>query len=208
MLSARLLAPLLMGALVLLFSSPAVAQESESSDTESTWTINTERSSIEFISDAPMERIVGNSDDIEGEVTFDSAAPSETSGEIKFPVDSLETGNSTRDHHLTQEDWLYAEQHPYIAFRIEGLEDPEVARSEDRLDFRGTAVGTLEVRGVEQPVEAQVEIAILPAQSLARVQPEFSIHLPDFEIPGRDNAVGREVGETIEIEGLLYANEE
>lgn len=172
------------------------------------WTIDGDRSSIEFVSDAPMERIVGTSEQLEGAVYFDADNVSQTRGEIRFPVDSMRTGNSTRDRHLTQESWLHADEYPEITFQIEGLEDVETARSENRIDYRGTATGTVEVRGVEQDSEATVEFAVLPERGVARIQPEFQLRLADHDVEGADNNIGNEVGEVIDIKGLIYANAE
>lgn len=204
MLFKRIWVPLALGALALLISSTAAVAD----DGESAWEVDTDRSSIRFVSDAPMERIVGTSEQVEGRVNFDVSSPADASGEIRFRVDSMRTGNSTRDSHLTEEDWLDADESPYIRFKLTGIDNPRVARSDDRIDVRGTATGTVEVRGVEQPGEADVEIAILPERNLARIQPTLEVRLAEYEIPGRDNAIGREVGEVIEVDGTLYANQE
>ena len=186
-----------------LVAMPAVAD-----DGPQQWTIDGDRSSIEFVSDAPMERIVGTSEQLEGSVHFDADNVSETRGEIQFPVDSMRTGNSTRDRHLTEESWLHADDYPQITFEIEGLEDVETAHSEDRIDFRATATGSVEVRGVEQDSEADVEFAVLPERGVARIEPEFQLRLADHDVEGADNNIGNEVGEVIDINGLIYANAE
>lgn len=171
------------------------------------WTVDGDRSEITFVSEAPLERFTGSSDQLEGTVDFDVDDPAAATGAFQFPVGSVKTGNSTRDRHLAGERWLHAEEHPHVRFTIEHFDDVEVAKSEDRLDYRGTARGTVELRGVEQTEEADVQIAVLPDRQLARVQFELEFALADYNVEGsRDRAIGANVGETIEVEGTIYAD--
>ncbi len=169
------------------------------------WTVDESRSSIRFVSDAPAERIVGTSEEISGTVRWNETRPSTTSGKLSFPVDSMRTGNSLRDRHLTEEDWLHAEENPDVTFNLEKLEDVRRARSENRVDYRATAVGTVELNGVKKPNKASVEIAVLPERNLARIQPTIQFRLADHNVKGADGVVGSEVGKTIDVDGLIYA---
>lgn len=166
--------------------------------------IDGERSRIDWISDAPAEKIVGTGEGLAGEVSWDPEALESTRGRIWFPVESMKTGNSLRDRHLKGRDWLRASENPNIIFHIEGLEVLEETRQEDQIRVRAVAVGSVEVNGERAPTRANVEIAILPETRRARIQPEFEIRLEDHQIRGRRGAVGSEVGETIQISGVLY----
>ncbi len=173
------------------------------------WAIDDDRSQIRFVSDAPMERFTGTSSAIEGEIRFDPDDPSATEGTIQFPVESVETGNSTRDRHLTQESWLHADEHPNVTFEIGEFEDVRVARGDERLDFEGTATGTVTMRGESNEEEAKVQVAVLPDQNLARVQFELDFSVRDYGVEGtRDRGIGSSVGETIDVEGTIYATAE
>lgn len=170
------------------------------------WTVDKERSSISFTSDAPAEKIVGTSEEVSGTIHWNTVRTSQTTAELSFPVDSMRTGNRLRDRHLTEEDWLNASEHPEVRFTVTGLEDVLVARSENRTDYRATAVGTVELNGVEHPNRASIEVAILPERKVARIRPKLEFRLADHEVRGADGAVGSEVGKVIEVEGLIYAN--
>lgn len=191
---------LLVLAMVFALSSTVLAD-----DSVQTWKVDDSRSSITFTSDAPAERIVGTSEEITGEIRWDPLRPSQARGEISFPVTSMRTGNSLRDRHLAGDDWLNADENPNVTFRLESMKDVRVARSENRIDYRATAVGTITLNGVEQPSEASVEIAVLPERKLARIQPTITFALADHEITGTQGTVGAEVGRTIDVKGLVYA---
>ncbi len=175
-------------------------------DDDDQWEVDGDRSSLRFVSDAPMEKIVGTSEQLQGTIEFDVDNPSDLDGTIKFPVDSMRTGNSTRDRHLTQEDWLHAEEYPHVSFEVVDFDNVEIARTDDRVDVRGTVTGNVEVRGVSKEHEVDIQFAVLPEQNLARVQPELSIRLADHDVAGADNTIGTEVGEVIEVTMTIYAN--
>lgn len=184
----------------------AVGTHAIADDATDVWNVDESRSSITFTSEAPAEKIVGTSEEVTGSVQWNRQSPARSTGKLSFPVDSMRTGNSLRDRHLTEEDWLGADENPDVIFTLEKIKDLETARSDNRIDYRGTAVGKIELNGVEQPNEASVQIAVLPERKLARIQPEISFRLADHNVKGADGAIGSEVGKVIEVEGLIYAN--
>ena len=183
---------------LLLLASTAHAQNA-------TLSLDSRRSTISFISDAPGERIVGTATDLSGTIQTDLANPSATTGTIQFPVASMETGNAMRDQHMQGEQWLNGVAHPNIVFTIERIENPTVSTEGNRTDITGTAVGTVNINGVSAPVQAQVSVALNSETRTARVQPTFNVSLASHNIAGRDGAIGDTVGATIAIEGTVYA---
>lgn len=171
-----------------------------------TVTIDEERSEIDWESDAPAEKILGEASSLSGTIELDLENPEATSGSISFPVESMKTGNSTRDKHLQSKAWLDAKKHPDITFEVKKLEDVEKSEKDDgRIDIEATAVGTVEVKGVKSEEKATISAAILPDKKKIRVQPELEISLDDYEVKGRKGGtIGRDVAKTIEIEGVLY----
>ncbi|MFW5967609.1 MAG: YceI family protein [Persicimonas sp.] len=168
-------------------------------------TIDEDRSEIDWESDAPAEKILGEASGLEGTLKLDLENPEETSGKISFPVDSMKTGNSTRDKHLQSKAWLDAKKHPDITFEVEKLEDVDKTEKDGRIDIEATVVGTVEVKGVKNEEKAKISAAILPDKKKIRVQPELEISLDDYKVKGRKGGtIGRDVAKTIEIEGVLY----
>jgi polyisoprenoid-binding protein YceI len=169
-----------------------------------TVTITQNRSSVSFVSDAPGERILGTADALEGEVRTDLAELASTSGTLRIPVERMETGNALRDRHLRSDDWLNAEAHPFIVVRVERLEDLTSTDDGDVTRVEATAVGTIEIHGVSQPMRSAISLALNRQSKTVRIQPTFSVALADHQISGRDNAIGDTVGASIDITGTIY----
>ncbi len=76
------------------------------------------KSRIEFVSDAPLETMVGKTSTVSGSLTVDPADITKTTGSFEVPVKSLRTGNKLRDEHLQGDGWLDAKKYPTIHFEI------------------------------------------------------------------------------------------
>lgn len=171
-----------------------------------TLTVDGERSSITFTSDAPGERIVGTASSLSGTLSVDLDAVEATTGTLRFPVRSMQTGNRTRDRHLVGREWLNAAANPDVVFTVERVSDVTRESEGTRITIRGTAHGQVEVNGVRAPATARIEVILLTDRGSARIQPTFTIRLADHEVRGARGAIGDTVGETIDIEGLIYAS--
>jgi polyisoprenoid-binding protein YceI len=79
---------------------------------------NDNRSSVTFVSDAPLETMTGKSSKVTGSITVDPADITKTKGSFKVPVVSLSTDNDLRDEHLQGDGWLDAKKYPNIHFEI------------------------------------------------------------------------------------------
>ena len=181
------------------FSATAVASDGR-------LTIDSERSTLSWTSDAPQERIVGTAEEIEGAVSWDLNNLEATSGAIQFPVSSMKSGNRLRDRHLQGRDWLNARANPDIIYTIERLEVVSRSQEGDRIDVEVKVFGKVTINGVESSNEATANLAILPGTNRVRIQTTLEVTLRDHEISGRRGSIGSEVGESIEIEATLYGS--
>ena len=196
---------LFVGIVVTLVSLTALSTASAEGSTDS-WKVDESRSTLTFTSDAPAEKIIGTSEEVSGEVQWNGEDPQATTGKIYFPVSSMRTGNRLRDRHLQGSDWLNAGENPNVTFEVKGLRDVKKERDGERINIEATAYGTVTLNGVTNEETAQVTIAILPDQTVARIQPKLEFALADYEVKGTRGTVGREVGTSIEVEALIYAN--
>ena len=192
-------------AILMLLVSLVLASESNASDA-TTLNLDSERSTITFTSDAPGERIVGTASSVSGTLSVDLDNPETASGTMQFPVSGMRTGNRSRDRHLAGREWLNASANPNVTFTLERLSDVTREAEGERVTIRARAHGQVEVNGVSAPAEAQVEVILLMDRRSARIQPTFAIRLADHQVRGARGAIGDTVGETIDIEGLLYAS--
>jgi polyisoprenoid-binding protein YceI len=64
------------------------------------------KNTIQFISDAPLEKIVGKTPEVLGDVTLDlTNLKAAASGTIRVPLGKLDTGLSLRNEHMRTNHW-------------------------------------------------------------------------------------------------------
>ncbi len=173
------------------------------------------KNAIEFISDAPMEKITGTSDGVDGSFTLDAANLEATSGNITVKVLTMKTANSKRDEHMYDAMWLDASKYPTISFDVKSLKDVKVATKDGRSVVTATAVGTFTCHGVTKASSASITITYLPESAetkkrasgnLAMIEASFTVGLADHNITGKAGVVGKSVGETIAVTAKLFSN--
>lgn len=177
------------------------------------------RNTVTFKSTAPLEDIVGTSNQITGKLVFDPNNPNAGGhGELVVPVSSLNTGIPLRDEHLAGADWLNAEKNPNIKFRITEVKNvKEVKSTKDAMTFEVTAVGDFSLNGKTKQISVPARITYLkeseatkqrlPGDLLA-ARTTFEVALADFGITGPKgmNLIGSKVGEKVEIDLSLVAS--
>jgi polyisoprenoid-binding protein YceI len=172
------------------------------------------RNQAQFTSTAPLETIVGTADKISGEFTLDLGEFNKASGTITVEVRSMKTGNTTRDKHMYDSDWLDAERYPTITFQLKKLQSPNVVREAERTVVTARAIGDFTLHGVTKEIAADVTITYLARSEKTRsladgdvalVQARFSVPLQDFGIKGKGTIVGSRVGERIAVETTLFS---
>jgi polyisoprenoid-binding protein YceI len=176
------------------------------------------RNSVTFRSEAPLEDIVGTSNEISGYLVFDPENPKKGGrGEIVVPVSSLRTGIPLRDEHVQGPDWLDAAAHGQISFRIDDVKGVERIKAGDGyMTYVLTVTGPFTLHGVSQQLEAKVTLTYLEASEMTRGKMEgnllaartsFTVALADFDIRGFKGVVGSKVGESIDIDVSLMASD-
>ena len=175
------------------------------------------RNVVTFKSQAPLEDIVGTTNEINGYVVFDPKNPAKGGrGEIVVPVASLKTGIPLRDEHLLGREWLDAVRHRYITFRIDEVTKVKKVQSGEGFNtYEMVAKGPFTLRGITRSLETTLTVTYLEEGEQTRQRLEgdllaartsFQVSLSDFDIKGFDGVVGSKVGKTIDIEVSLVAN--
>jgi polyisoprenoid-binding protein YceI len=155
---------------------------------------------MRFVSDAPMERIIGTGEGRGAfQVDFDDLTRS--TGRIVVPVRSLKTGNGQRDEHLAGPDWLDAEKYPDIVFAVTAVTVKGQKMVGDVLEAELEVVGDFTMHGVAHSLTAPVTVKRKAEK--VKVTTEFKLALADFKVSGRDGAVGSKVGTSIDIKADL-----
>lgn len=171
------------------------------------------RNSVTFTSEAPLEDIVGTTNQITGHLEFDPMHPDKGGkGMLTVPVASLDTGIPLRDEHLRSAAWLDAEGHPEITMEITGLQKVTKVKSGDGFHtFDVVATGTFTARGKSRPIEVAARLtylaeseqtkALMPGDLLA-VRASFDVTLADFGVTGPEgmDIIGSKVGEAVTVD--------
>lgn len=170
---------------------------------------------IYFVSEAPLEKIKGQSNKVIGYVVAGpSGSPASlVGGEWHLPVKSMKTGIRKRDQHLTEKNWLDAESFPNIVFQLSKVEEVSLEKASDAFaTYAATLIGEMTVHGVTQPITMpNARITLMPASDataaiaagdLLAIRVKFSITLSSFDVENR--VIGNKVAENIEIDTKLY----
>jgi polyisoprenoid-binding protein YceI len=170
---------------------------------------------IYFVSDAPLEKIKGQSNRVIGYVIAGSSGSpaSLVGGEWHLPVASMKTGIRKRDEHMRSKDWLNESAYPDIVFQLKKVSDVSLEKESDAFaTYKGTLVGDMTIHGVTNPVSVKgARITFMPqskatasiaAGDLMAIRAKFSVTLSEY---GVDNGIiGGKVAEVIEIDTRLY----
>ena len=177
------------------------------------------RDNVTFKSYAPLEDIIGYSNEISGYLVFDPFNPKKGGyGELNVPVSSLDTGIPVRNEHLQSAGWMNAEKHPNITLKINSVKDiKEIKSTNETASYDLTVAGDFTINGMTNKVEFPGRITYLketdatktkmPGDLLA-ARASFSIPLKDYGITGPEgmNLIGSKIGENIEIEVSLMGS--
>lgn len=177
------------------------------------------RNSVTFKSTAPLEDIVGVSNQVSGKLFFDPMKPDAGgSGMLTVPVASLGTGIPLRDEHLASAGWLDAGGNPNISFTIVEVKDIKPLKvTAEAKTFNVTAVGDFSLKGQTRRISVPARITWLKeSETTKQRQPgdllaarvTFDIALADYGItgpPGMD-VIGSKVGETVSVELSVVAS--
>jgi polyisoprenoid-binding protein YceI len=140
------------------------------------------KSSVTFVSNAPLDTMTGKSSKVTGRVNVDPADITKTTGSFEVPVVSLRTGNELRDEHLRGDGWLDAKSNPKIHFEIKEVVPGKKASSELKKD-KDTKVrvnGTFTAHGISRPVTTDGTVKW--SDNVLHIKAKFTIKLEDHQI--------------------------
>lgn len=175
------------------------------------------RNTVSFESRAPLEDIIGSTNQIEGYLVFDPGNPSKGGrGHFVVPVSSLKTGIPLRDEHLQGAMWLDAAGHPEITLVIEAIEDVEPVKvTEEFKTYDVRVVGEFSLHGKTKSVSIPGRITYMPESEVTRqkmpgdllaARASFEVDLEDYGVEGMAGIVGSKVSETITVDVSLVGS--
>ncbi len=173
--------------LILLFLSVSLAQEFRVDPKQN--------NRVQFISSAPLEKIVGTSKAVDGYALLTQIEPPE--GEFYFEADmaTFDTGISLRNRHL-RDNYLESRRFPYSSYRGR-IVSAEAAEG----GFNVKSRGVFDLHGVQK--EMEIEGRAEPAGDGWRLSAAFTLLPADFNIE-RPQLMMLKVGESVLVEVELF----
>lgn len=172
---------------------------------------------VAFVSEAPLERFVGECREAGGYAVVRGLA-NLAALVVAVPVGEISTGIPLRDEHLASDRWLDAGEHPNITFTLAATRGFTEIQTDRRFTtLVGDLVGDLTVAGVTREVVAPATLVYMPESDATRseapgnllaVRAAFDVRLDDFEI-GMDDPARRSgtVAESIRIQVRLLLSD-
>ena len=152
---------------------------------------------INWISDAPVEKIIGTADG-KGSLTIDFADLSTLTGNFAVAVNSMKTGNERRDEHLMGAEWLDAANYPDITFAIKSVKVTSAPTGDAVKTAKVEATGDFTCHGKTKSMTTPVTLKW--KGNKVKISTTFTVSLDDYEIKGKSGIVGNKVGKTIAID--------
>lgn len=154
---------------------------------------------VKFISDTPIDKFEGLTDNIDGYVYWegiDSLMESELYFEVQ--LNDLDTGIGLRNRHM-RENYLHTDKYPIAAYKAK----LNLVKKLSENVFEVFATGTMSLHGVDKSLKASATVT--HNNDLLKVESEFEIKLSDFniEIP---KLMFMKISEIIAIKLNLYMN--
>jgi len=165
-------------------------------------------------SDAPLEKIKGQSNAVIGYVVSSSHNPgSLVAGEWHLPVNSIKTGIELRDEHLAGSDWLDAGAFPDVIVQIRETKDIKVIKQTASFtQYSVTLVGDLTLHGVTHTINVPNSSVSIMNESAATkkvargdlmaVRSKFTITLADYGVS--HPVIGEKVAKEVEMDVKLF----
>jgi polyisoprenoid-binding protein YceI len=152
---------------------------------------------ITFMLDGRFEHIQGYTTAVDGNITFDPAAPEKTTGKVVVQAGSLQATVPNLGEHMKQPLWLDVANHPTIEFNVTKVSSVKKLEGADPA-WSMDVTGDFTLRGVTKPMTIPVKVTHMPGQlakrnrgavgDLMAVRSTFTFNRRDFGVDGNQTA--------------------
>ena len=170
------------------------------------------RNTLTFKSEAPLEDIIGTSNQINGFVNFDPENPqNNASADFNVPVLSLNTGIPMRDEHLQGPAWLDAAAYPDLNLKINKVKKATLLKEMDNSKtFELAVIGNFTMHGITKEVSFPARLTFLAENKMTQmrlpgnllvIRADFAIPLAEYNVTGPKDMkiIGAKISEEIKI---------
>jgi polyisoprenoid-binding protein YceI len=175
-----------------------------------TWNVDASHTEVNFSVKHFFTPVTGTFKSYDIELTFDPAAPQNSSVIVTIDVASIDTKNERRDNHLRSADFFDAENHPQMMFRSTNVR----SAGADQLIARGD----LTIKGITKEIDLPITllgIKDIPQEmqemlggvnQVAGFQAQTTLDRREFEVGVANWAQTVIVGGEVEVSIALEAN--
>jgi polyisoprenoid-binding protein YceI len=197
--------------LVAVLPLAAGAQPAPAPTQKQTFVVNDpgSRDTVTFMLDAPLEVINGLSNKVKGTIVVEGT---KASGKLSVPVNSIKTGNESRDEHLQNDKWLDAAKYPELIVEFKNVALPTALEPGKPLKVQTKA--QFSIHGVTREEQVEVIATLLKESDdtkkrapgdLLRVRAKFQIPLEAYKI-NRTGALILKVAEVADVSVDAWAS--
>lgn len=150
-----------------------------------------QRDIVQFVSEAPLEKVVGLTSAVSGWVEVDPQKLSDgVKGEFEVDVRNFDTGNLLRNDHL-REKFLFTSEFPVATFSFSKLSNSSKTQLPDQQSVVLRVEGTMKIKGVSKPLAVLLKTTYFKQSdmtnqrlggNLLRVSSSFDLDLQNFGI--------------------------
>jgi len=166
------------------------------------------RDSVQFLTTAPMEDILGTTNQVTGFLKADpkNLAGPGTAARIEVKLASIKTGIEMRDGAVAKA--LGAEKSPVAVFTLEKIKSASAPGLEPNIPVDVVAEGTFELNGVRKKIEVPARVTFVPKGgpfsqmrpgNFVRLSARFDVKLADFGVERRGPVLPLQVGESAHV---------
>lgn len=174
------------------------------------------RDTVQFRTTAPLEDIVGTSNQVTGLLKADpkNLKGPATAARIQVDLTSIRTGIEVRDGHVAKA--LGAGKSPQAVFTLERIRSASASALEPNVPADVAAEGTLELNGVTRKLEVAARLTYVPKGGpFSRMRPgnfvklvaQFDVRLADFGVERTGPTLPLQVGETAHVTVTALASD-
>jgi hypothetical protein len=166
------------------------------------------RDLVQFRTTAPLEEIVGTTNELTGQVRLDLAAIRGAATQATFVVDitTITTGIEMRDGAVHKA--LGAPASRTASFKVTRIKTASVDALTPNVPVQVTAEGSFEMHGIAKAMDVPATLTYVPKGgpfsqmrpgNFVRITSEFDIKLEDFKVDRRGPILVLQVGETAHV---------
>ncbi len=174
------------------------------------------RDTVEFRTTAPMEDIIGTTNQVTGFLKADpkNLAGPGTAARLEVNLASFKTGIEMRDGHVAKA--LGADRTPVAIFTLERIKSSSAASLDTNAPVDVVGEGTFELKGVKKKIEVAARVTSVPKGgpfsqmrpgNFVRLTARFDINLSDFGVDRNGPVLPLQVGDTAHVTVAVLATD-